>query len=93
MTLEFEEGLAGLAHVEDSDEAGVLREGGEEVRVVRRCWRRYCQFGLSTFEVVFASSDVGCLPAMRNSGGGQELDGAEGLPLAGGLTTKISEPG
>ena len=45
------------------------------------------------FEVVFASSDVGCLPAMRNSGGGQELDGAEGLPLAGGLTTKITEPG
>lgn len=36
MAFEFEEGLAGLAHVENADDGGFLGEGREEVGIVRR---------------------------------------------------------
>ena len=36
MSGKLEQGLSGLAHVEDADERGVLGEGGEEMLVVRR---------------------------------------------------------
>ena len=36
MALEFEEGLAGLADIEDADDVGILAEGREEVGVVGR---------------------------------------------------------
>ena len=37
MAAEFEEGLPGLADVEDADDGRVGGEGGEEVGVMRGC--------------------------------------------------------
>jgi hypothetical protein len=40
MTLELEEGLARLPHIENANHARVLGEGGEEMGVMWRCYER-----------------------------------------------------